>query len=156
MYGRFARGLRSFLKNPPKLSAARAAVNANLANREKNFLRIVKVGVYGLPRSPYLALLRHAGITLEDIERMVESEGLDGTLRILHEGVYSRSRNSKGAFLSSDRVFIRCKRSRFRQSAPPQLLRRADQRIDGELGRESPWISITLPGLSTSASSIST
>jgi hypothetical protein len=97
MYGRFALGLRKFLKNPPRLVAARAAVEDNLAHRERNFLRLVEHGVYANPRSPYLALLRHAGIERDQIALMVERDGLDDTLRWLRDkGVFVSFEEFKG------------------------------------------------------------
>jgi hypothetical protein len=97
MYVQFALGLRRFLKHPPKSETARAAVNKNLANRESNFLRLLEHGVYANPRSPYLALLNHAGITLSDVKSMIDQCGLERTLRMLHEkGVYVTFEEFKG------------------------------------------------------------
>jgi hypothetical protein len=83
MYGQFALGLRRFLKNPPQAHVARAEVERNLRNRESNFLRIARHGIYDNPRSPYWKLLRNAGVEFGDLVRMTEANGLDDTLREL-------------------------------------------------------------------------
>ena len=56
MYGRFAWGLSSFLTNPISLDEARAHVAKQVAERERNFLRLLKRGVFEYPQSPYLPL----------------------------------------------------------------------------------------------------
>lgn len=97
MYGRFAVGLRTFLKNPPQPAAARAEVEKNLRNREGNFLRIAQHGIYDNPRSPYRKLLQHNGIEYGDLVKMVESSGLDDTLHTLRSnGIYVSFEEFKG------------------------------------------------------------
>ena len=97
MYGRFAIGLRTFLKNPPQPDTARAEVEKNLRNRDANFLRIARHGIYDNPNSPYLKLLRNAGCELSDLARMIETDGLDNTLRSLRsKGVYVSFEEFKG------------------------------------------------------------
>src|SRR3989442_10578855 len=51
MYGRFAWGLRGFLRHRISLHEAQAIVPHRMAERENNFLRLVERGVYGYPRS---------------------------------------------------------------------------------------------------------
>jgi hypothetical protein len=97
MYGQFALGLRRFLKNPPQPEAARAEVERNLLNREKNFLRIARHGIYDNPRSPYRALLQNSGIELGDLKKMTEADGLDDTLRSLRaKDIYVSFEEFKG------------------------------------------------------------
>ena len=97
MYGRFAIGLRTFLKNPPRPGTARAEVEKNLRNRDANFLRIARHGIYDNPNSPYLKLLRNAGCGLSDLARMIEVDGLENTLRSLRsDGVYVSFEEFKG------------------------------------------------------------
>ena len=97
MYGRFALGLRTFLANPPKPAAARAEVEKNLHDREKNFLRIAQHGIYDNPVSPYQKLLRNAGIEFGDLVRMTEADGLEQTLRSLRSnGIYVSFEEFKG------------------------------------------------------------
>jgi hypothetical protein len=96
-YARFAGGLRSFLARTISLDEARRSIAERLAGREAAFLRLVERGVYGNPRSPYLPLLRLAGCEPGDIQAMVRSRGLDGTLAALREGgVYVTFEEFKG------------------------------------------------------------
>ncbi|HLF70760.1 MAG TPA: hypothetical protein VI759_01205 [Dehalococcoidia bacterium] len=62
-----------------------------------SFLRVLERGVYQNPRSPYRRLLEHAGIDLAEIERMVNAEGIEGTLERLYDaGVYVTQAELKG------------------------------------------------------------
>jgi len=89
MYGRFASGLRSFLRNTITLQDASRIVSQLLAEREDNFLRLVQRGVFGYRQSPYLPLFEMAGCEFGDIRRMVRTKGLEQTLLALREaGVY--------------------------------------------------------------------
>lgn len=97
MYWRFAKGLRSFLSHTISLEEAREIVRWRMAEREKNFLRLVERGIFGYRRSPYLPLLKLAGCEMGDIQNMVRSRGLEGTLRTLREaGVYITFEEFKG------------------------------------------------------------
>src|SRR4030042_3387118 len=89
MYGRFAWGLRGFLKHTLTLEEAKAIIKQRMADRETNFLRLIKKGIFNHPKSPYLPLLKLAGCDYSDIERAVKDKGLEGTLHALREaGVY--------------------------------------------------------------------
>ena len=77
--------IRRFFKNAPTYESSVASVTENLKNRDRNFLRILEVGVYENPNSPYLALLKHAGHSLEDVRSLVDKHGLEGALRILRD-----------------------------------------------------------------------
>ena len=89
MAARLARDLPPALRCPLSDEAARAQILHQLATRERRFLDVIRRAVYGNPRSPYLALLRHAGIAFGDIARLVERDGVEGTLQVLAEaGVY--------------------------------------------------------------------
>ncbi len=97
MYARFATGLRGFFKHPPQVEKSLAAVKSNIANRERNFLRILELGVYGNPSSPYLALLNHAGHDIDGVRSLVGSRGLEEALRVLRDdGVYVTFEEFKG------------------------------------------------------------
>lgn len=97
MYGRFALGLRGFLREKLGLDEARAIVRRRIDEREENFLRLVERGVYGHPASPYLPLLRYAGCEPGDLRASVRSRGLEGALRELREaGVYVSFEEFKG------------------------------------------------------------
>src|SRR5690349_21134315 len=97
MYSQFALGLRRFLKHPPTAESAMKAVQENLANRERNFLRILTHGIYANPESPYKRLLQHCGFTLADVTELVKQNGLEATLRTLKDaGVYVTFEEFKG------------------------------------------------------------
>lgn len=97
MYGRFAWGLRGFLRHRISLHEAQAIVRHRMAERENNFLRLVERGVYGYPRSPYRPLLKLAGCELGDLRAMVRARGLEATLQALREaGVYVSFEEFKG------------------------------------------------------------
>lgn len=68
-----------------------------LAMREETFLRILQLGVYANPRSAYRKLLRHAGIELGDVARLVRDESIEAALGRLHsEGVRVTLEEFKG------------------------------------------------------------
>ena len=97
MYGRFVLGLPAFLRWRLTLDEARAFIRTSLEQREANFLRLLRLGVFGNPRSPYRPLLELAGCELGDIERSMATRGLDATLRQLREaGVYFTFEEYKG------------------------------------------------------------
>src|SRR5262245_27296702 len=97
MYGRFAWGLRGFLRRTISLEEARAIVQRRLAEREANFLRLVERGIFGYACSPYRPLLQQAGCELGDIQNMVRSKGLEETLRALRAaGAYVTFEEFKG------------------------------------------------------------
>jgi hypothetical protein len=97
MYGRFARGLSSYLRHPISTDEAQAHILHRLAERERNFLRLLERGVFGHPRSPYLPLLKLAQCGFSDIKTMVMRDGLEATLRALRAaGVYVTFEECKG------------------------------------------------------------
>jgi hypothetical protein len=97
MYARFGVGLRKFLREPITLEQSRNIVQRRLADREGNFLRVARRGIFGHAKSPYLGLLKDAGCEYGDLERMVGERGVEGTLRKLREaGVYFTFEEFKG------------------------------------------------------------
>lgn len=97
MYARFALGLRSFLKHTLTLDEARNIIRKRMEERETNFLRLVRRGIFGYPQSPYLPLMKMAQCEIGDIESMVRTRGLENTLRALREaGVYITFEEFKG------------------------------------------------------------
>lgn len=97
MYARFAWGLRRFLRETLSLEQAREIVRQRMAEREANFLRLLKRGIYGHARSPYRALLTLSKCEMGDIQTMVRDRGLEDTLRALREaGVYIAFEEFKG------------------------------------------------------------
>jgi len=96
-FARYAHGLRGFLRHSLSSDDCRRQLEDGLQTRERGFLLILEQAVYGHPRSPYAALLRHAGVELGDIERLVHEAGVEGTLERLHdEGVYVSLDEFKG------------------------------------------------------------
>ncbi len=68
-----------------------------MARRAENFLRLVERSVYGVPQSPYLALLKLAGCELGDLRALVNDKGLESALRALRAaGVYVTFEEFKG------------------------------------------------------------
>ncbi len=94
---RLARDVPRFLRTPVSAEAAHARVSERLASRDVRFLRMMEDAVYPHRRSPYRALLRHAGCELGDIRALVATEGLEGALRALSaRGVYVDFDEMKG------------------------------------------------------------
>ena len=94
---RNAMAVGSFLRHTITPEEAGAFVDHELATRNEAFLRVVEEGVYANPKSPYLRLLRHAGIEFGEIRRLVSEVGLEGTLSRLYDaGVYVRQEEFKG------------------------------------------------------------
>jgi len=97
MYGRFAWGLRGFLKHTLTLEEAKSIIKKRMEEREINFLRLVRKGIFGYIKSPYLPLMKLAQCEIGDIESMVRTRGLENTLRALREaGVYITFEEFKG------------------------------------------------------------
>src|SRR4030042_1476869 len=97
MYGRFAWGLRGFLKHTLTLEETKAIIKKRMEERELNFLRLVRKGIFDYPKSPYLPLMKLAQCEMGDIENMVKTRGLENTLWLLREaGVYVALEEFKG------------------------------------------------------------
>ncbi len=90
-------GLRDFLRRHTSFRDCLAELSLRVGNREANFLSAVRHGVLANPRNPCARLLRHAGISLGDIERNVAAKGIERTLTDLMEaGVYLSLDEFKG------------------------------------------------------------
>jgi hypothetical protein len=97
MAARLARDSHGFLGAPIGLPQAVQVVQDQLRDREGRFLAIVRETIYACPRSPYLALLREAGCTFDDVKDLVAREGLEGALSALAAaGVYVTFDEFKG------------------------------------------------------------
>ena len=81
----YARRLGPWLRHPLGLDAARRAIKADLGQRERALIRTLRDGVFGQPKSPYISLLRHAGVELGDVEQAVTENGIDGALAQLYD-----------------------------------------------------------------------
>lgn len=100
-YLRFLFGLRKYFKNritpQEALERARSVLRERVSHRQRNFLRLAERGIFGYPKSPYLPLLNEKKIGLGDINKWVENEGIEPTLKtLLSEGVYYTVDEFKG------------------------------------------------------------
>jgi hypothetical protein len=152
MYGRFASGLRSFLRHTLTLDEALAIVRRRLAEREMNFVRLVRRGIFGYPRSPYLPLLQAAGCQIGDVEHMVRSAGLEGTLHALRDaGVFVTFEEFKGrAPIVRNGRLIEVKARDFRN---PYLISSYQAETSGSTGAGA-RVDIDLDNLAAQASQI--
>jgi hypothetical protein len=82
---RFARGVHRYARADLSRPALRAALAERLATRDERFLAVLRDGVYARPSSPYLALLRHAGVEEGDVVALVRARGVDGALAALYD-----------------------------------------------------------------------
>jgi hypothetical protein len=97
MYGRYALGLKDFLRHQMSLTEAEAIVRQRMAERDTNFMRLMEKGIFGYPKSPYRPLLELADCELGDIRNMVQTKGLEATLHELRQaGVYVTFEEYKG------------------------------------------------------------
>lgn len=97
MFWRFATGLRGFLRSPLSPELCRRIVEESVRTREESFLRLVRRAIYDYPQSPYLALLRWAGVDYGDIERMVRADGIEAAMeRLFEAGVHVSLEEFKG------------------------------------------------------------
>jgi hypothetical protein len=97
IFGRYAWGLKDFFRNTLTPEDCYRMLKDQLRKRETSFLRILKLGVYGNPASPYLKLLRHAGIEYGDFVKLVETDGVEEALAKVYEaGVYLTLDEFKG------------------------------------------------------------
>jgi len=97
MAGRYASGLRRFLRTPITQERARELLTRQEQTREQHFLTIVERHAFGRPDGPYFRLFRNAGIELGDVVKLLEQQGLEATLTtLLESGVYLRMEEFKG------------------------------------------------------------
>ncbi|MBL0169948.1 MAG: hypothetical protein IPP90_04325 [Gemmatimonadaceae bacterium] len=97
MFGRYAVGIRAFLRTTLSADACRDIVTTQQAHREESFLAMLEQGVYANPRSPYRQLLQHAGIQLPDATADVRNMGLETALTAWYDrGVYVTIDEFKG------------------------------------------------------------
>lgn len=95
--GRFLAGLPAYLQKRMGYAEAAAILRARFAEREANFLALLRWGVLENPRSPYGELLKLAGGSYADLEHQVKREGVEATLRALRSaGVYVTFEEFKG------------------------------------------------------------
>ena len=100
-YVRFIKGLHDFfttrLEPEAAIEQARGLLKERIGRREQNFLQLLRTGVFGYARSPYLRLLRSRKIGFDDIKQWTEREGIEEALETLRrEGVYFTVDEFKG------------------------------------------------------------
>jgi hypothetical protein len=112
---RYAVGLGSYLRHTWRLEEARGSIEPRLAAREDAFLTLLERGIYAAPKNPYRRLLRHFGIDLPEVRRMVRADGLEQALgRLYDAGVYVTLEEFKGRQpILRDRIEIPVKASDF-------------------------------------------
>jgi hypothetical protein len=94
---RFLAMLPTILWRPIDAEQARRTVAARIARRAADFLELMRHAIFAQPASPYLRLLRAAGIEGGDLAGLVAREGLEATLAILfRQGVYLTVDELKG------------------------------------------------------------
>lgn len=82
---RFVRGVLDYARADLDPQTLRDDLARRLATREERFLGVLRDGVFERPGSPYLALLRHAGIEEADVRALVGRHGLEGALGALRD-----------------------------------------------------------------------
>jgi hypothetical protein len=93
---RLLTGLPAFVRRPLTLAESRHRLAERLAERETDFLRVVRRAV-SVEASPYRALLRRAGCEDGDLAQLLREDGVEGALRTLaREGVYVTVDEFKG------------------------------------------------------------
>ena len=94
---RFARGLPRYLASPLSPPDCHRIVEEGVRDRARNFLATLRGGVFENADSPLLALLKNAGVEPGDVERLVESGGIEDTLdRLFDAGVFVTLEEAKG------------------------------------------------------------
>jgi hypothetical protein len=94
---RFFASLPGFLRTPITLGEARRELARRLAEREADFLLLMRQAVFDNPRSLYRPLLAAAGCEAGDLARLVAAKGVEGALRsLLDHGVYLTVDELKG------------------------------------------------------------
>lgn len=83
MYARLASSLPRLLRQQDTPEKGLAQLRERFERRGENLLALFERAVFGFPRSPYLPLLRHAGVELGDLRRMLPEVGVEATLEQL-------------------------------------------------------------------------
>jgi hypothetical protein len=86
---RYVGGVRRFGHADLRPATLLATIRDRLERRDELLLDVIANGVFDRPGSPYLALFRHAGVELGDVELLVREHGVDAALgRLRDVGVY--------------------------------------------------------------------
>lgn len=94
---RFILGLKGYYDNKFSFDDAHRIIVGRVAQREENFLKMLKVSIFGFPKSPYLPLLKLKKYEYGDVENLISRNGLEETLNVLcDDGVYLTIEEFKG------------------------------------------------------------
>jgi hypothetical protein len=97
MFGSFAFDLPVFLRNPIAPDQCSHVLKECLTRREDSFLNLLRNGIYANSSSPYLQLLKAAGLEYEEIAEIVGREGIEAALgQLFDAGVYLTIEEFKG------------------------------------------------------------
>ena len=89
--------VRAVLAEPISIRQAEEEVKKRLQTRAQSFLEFARTQVYEKPANPYRKLLRIAGCDYPDLEREVQTQGVEQALeRLAGAGVYLTSEEYKG------------------------------------------------------------
>ncbi len=89
-------GMRDFLKGTITVEESIEEMQRRLESREENFLLMLE-RVYNNKKSPYYRIFKAVGYEFNDIKSLVDSSGLEGTLKQLaSEGAYITIEEFKG------------------------------------------------------------
>jgi hypothetical protein len=93
----FLARLPRFLHNRITPEQAKWIISERMHTREQRFLSIVKKLIFDYEHSPYLQLMKYAGIESGDVKELLSREGLEGTLaKLLEAGIYLSVEEFKG------------------------------------------------------------
>jgi hypothetical protein len=96
-FARYTSRLRRFLREPLSAADCRRIVEERLRARDESFLGVLDAGIFAQPASPYLPLLRSAGVEYGDVASLVRRDGVETALERLHDaGVYVTLEEYKG------------------------------------------------------------
>jgi hypothetical protein len=94
---RYTVGLRAYCRRQISLREAESIIRQGMKSRGARFMLMLERSILGYKPSPYRQLLKAAGCELGDVQRMVASDGVEGTLERLHRvGVYVTYEEFKG------------------------------------------------------------
>ena len=95
--GTFGASLHRYLRAGADVEPPAARVARDLETRSARFLAFVRTTIHERPRSPYAALLRHAGVEPGDLTGLVHENGVEGALEHLRDaGVHVTPDELKG------------------------------------------------------------
>lgn len=95
-YRRMVRGMHALLRTPP-YADPEAVIARQFARREQVWLGLVERVVFSNPANPFHQMFRLADCSFGDLKALVEREGLEPALSVLHKaGIYLTHDEFKG------------------------------------------------------------